>query len=454
MTTILPSGFLFIPIAIVAALRKEWATYFAIGSIPFFALRPFVAAGHPFTLPELAVLSVLFNQVLEWVRCRTPQLPASGTLLWLWGFLTISILSVIYAALNPPTLTVHPYNTGSLDSMVFRQYQFSLINISQLILRSFIVVAVTLIAFRLTIRQIKITIRYLIVAAVITGLFGILYQLSIHTAEGFLIESVIDIGFSGIRLNFSRFGPLPRMYSFPGEPGYVAHFLLYALGITVTIVALPKSNILHRRIATVAMVLLICLIALTTSTTGYGGLVVLGMVVIVAHMHFDEFNLARIIWVILPFLFGVSLLLVFTFIRVEYQELIRYQIKKLQFETGSGPLRLQYLLMAVNITRSRPALGVGVGSHYGASVIGTILAESGLLGLGAFVGLLFSTFRDSTGLALNENGEIREMAIIFTVAGVTVWLTVLPAKSITALLFPWSWFSLALPIALVLRQGD
>lgn len=96
------------------------------------------------------------------------------------------------------------------------------------------------------------------------------------------------------------------------------------------------------------------------------------------------------------------------------------QIAKRQFKAGSGTLRLRYIRMAFDLFPQRPLFGSGVGSYYGASVLGTLLAETGLLGLAAFVLAHRSAYLKCLRVGYDTTAEVGSLSIALVVSSATL----------------------------------
>lgn len=432
-------------------MHRRWAVYLLVFSIPLKTIDVAIAASHPFDLPELALLVVCVHFAVGVWNRRNFQLGNSTIVTYAFAFSVVALLSVLYLAVHPANILVHPYNINSgFGAFELAPLSFSSTNVTQLFLRWFVVGGIVVLASMLTRADVRLITRWIVVSAVVVGLFGVVYQVSILTNVG-LADTLHVLGFRRFPSPPTFVGPLPRMYSFTGEPGATASFILYALAIAITFVMSDSNNgVLRRREAIAVAVVLFVLLVLTTGTTGYGGLGILVGVTIGATALVETVSRRRILSIIAAggcvALVGAISLAAFSGLNVS--AIIAYQVGKLTLQEASGSLRIRYLQYAFELFHARPILGLGVGSHQTTSLFGTILVETGLAGLALFVAYHVQAFRDCVTLD-RHNETDRTLAVALAVGGTTVFLTLLFTRSASALQLPWYWFSVALPLAYV-----
>ncbi|WP_227777717.1 O-antigen ligase family protein [Haladaptatus pallidirubidus] len=456
MPAITPLGFIFIPLLILASRQKDYSLMFFFASLPFYGLHVFRLVGHAFTFPELALMAFGVNQIQRWYRSREIKIPATIPLYALFGFWITCLLSVLYLVLNTPSITVHPYNTGSLDELVLRDLSFTLNNISQLILRTFFVWAVIVLTINIDREGINNAIKAVIFGGCVILSVGIVYQVTQFFNFYAFAQFLEWLGFR-IQTRAGGFlGLIPRMWTTAGEPGFAAHYLLFALSLTApfAVVSEQSTSIFTKFGGRVFSSIFLAGIILSTSTTGIGGLLifffVLGIVSLLSPS-LDHERIGRLYAIGLAF--GTIVVLVGALLSTGILNILFYTISKLQFNAGSGTLRMTYIQMAIEIVTKRPFLGIGVGSQYGASLLGTLTAETGLTGLLLFLSAYISSIVGCLRIA-RRNRQESIIATAVVVSSATLLGTSLLAKSVTVLLFPWTWLSLALPIAVVIQYSS
>ena len=450
---ITPAGVLLIPIVIASTYRRRWALVCVLASIPFRALELFYAVSHWFSLPEVAVIALLASHLLYVQREREFLLPTTRSVSFLVGFIAVCSISVVYLLVNPLDAMTHTYNTGSLGEFALRPIGFSVTNVTQLALRTFAVGAVVGLAIVLSQYDIERVLRAVIVTSLFVGAFGVFYQFTQVVEMRGIWDLANAFGLDIQAKSGGILGFMPRMWTPIGEPGHTASYFLYVFSLAVTLSFLPETRVMSKKRLRIVAVALFVVLILSTSATAYGGLVVFGVVFLVAALASRRIEARSVATIYAALLIGAVLLggVIGVVANLNVVALLEPLLAKLQFKTGSGTLRWRYIEMAFALFPQRPLFGIGVGSYYGASLLGTLLAETGLVGLTAFVLSHLTAYRECLRAARDGPSEYGSLSIAFVVSSTTLLGASLLAKSIATLMFPWFWLSLALPIALSLR---
>lgn len=449
MVTFQPAVLVAVPVVALALARKKWAVYAFLGSIPFYRVILFDAVGHHFNLPELVVLALTAHYLRDVAKSGRVELPPGRTSLLLIGFVLASVASVLALLVQRPDILVTPYWRGWNRNLV--PVIFSGKNVTQLFLRLFFVVSVVVTGLGLREVPTARAIRAVIGGVLVTGAVGLVYQFSIVAGLGVVPEVFRWFGMTTIPLEPRSIGPLPRMYTFPGEPGRTAAYLLLGLGY-----ALPftlsggRTGALTRTEARVCSVVIASMILLSTATTGFGGLLILGSVAIgltVVYQGLSDVRLAQQFGIVVGV--GVFAVGFFTAAGSGFTEFLIYQGQKLMLSAHSGTKRLWYIRHAFGVLPKRPLFGVGVGSHHAPSLLATVIVESGLFGLVTLLGAKLSIYLDTfrAGFQHSDRGEAIAAALLL--GGITVVATEFLVHPPGALQQPWYWVSLSLPIAFV-----
>lgn len=443
-----PIGLAVLPLLGLAIARRRWALYVLIFSIPLKTLDVTIAVSHPFDLPELALLVVCGHFAIGVWNRRRVTVHRSTTVAYAFAFSVVAVISVLYLAVRPANVLVHPYNISSgFGAFELVPLSFSSVNITQLFLRWFAVGGFVILASMLSPPDVRFITRWVVVSAIVVGLFGVVYQVNI-LVNGGLADVLHLVGFRRFPSSPTVVGPLPRMYSVTGEPGTTASYLLYALAITATLaLSSLDNNVMKRSKAVVSTAILSVLLVLTTGTTGYGGFGVFLGILVGSTALIDLLPGRRTIGVIATgaCVAVVGTLSVALLSGLDIFAILAYQVGKLTLQEASGSLRIQYLRYTFELFTARPVLGLGVGSHRTTSLFGTILVETGLVGLVVFVAYHVRTFKECAMVESLPDPE-RPLAVALSVAGMTLFLTLLVSRSASALQLPWYWFALALPM--------
>lgn len=229
-----PAAAIILPLAAIAAFRRWWLLAFLVATAPLHTLSVVTFLSHEFPPSEIALLLLIGRQAISWLDQQRLVIGFGSIFRWFVLFGIVSLLSVVAAALFPSNVLVHPYNIGGFGGFEFKPVRFASENVTQLFLRLFFVVGVFAIADAIKdIKEIRKLFRWFVLTGVLVGAVGIVYQLSI-LVDFPIVTPLRWIGFDRFVNNPARVGPLPRMYSLPGEPGFTGDYLLYAFALSVT----------------------------------------------------------------------------------------------------------------------------------------------------------------------------------------------------------------------------
>jgi hypothetical protein len=442
------------PIVVASVYRRSWALVCLLVSVPFTALELFYAVSHSFSFPEVALMALLVSQLLHVWREQELLVPMSPPVYLLVGFVIVCSISVMHLLVDPLDAMTHTYNTGSLDAFVLDPIGFSVTNVTQLLLRVFAIGAIVGLATVLTHYDVQRVLRVLIVCSLLIGVFGVLYQVTQKIDVNGIWELANAFGLDIQEKSGGILGFLPRMWTPIGEPGHTASYFLYLFSLTATLSFLPETRVASRKRLRIATAALFAVLLLSTSATAYGGLLVFGAVFLAATVVSRRIATRSVVAVCGTLLLSTLLLggVIGVVASLDVIALLEPQLAKLQFKTGSGTLRLRYIEMAFDLFPQRPLFGAGVGSYYGASLLGTLLAEIGVIGFAAFVLAHVSAYWECLRASRDRIDGQGSVAIALVVSSVVLLGSSLLAKSISTLMFPWFWLSLALPIALSLQS--
>lgn len=446
MESINPLLFIILPISLAAVFNYIWSINFVIFSIPFHSGVVFSAIGHNFTVIEVAILSLGLNMIWRHIYDNQPiKFSANKSVALLLLFMMFGIVSVLIQFGTNNAVLVNPYGVNP-DLLALIEHRPRRSHLTQTFLRVFSVGSIIMMSYAICRSSIHRTIRIFIFGALINTTVGILYQMSqLLDAPSFTnFLNWIGFGFNP-RFVGSELG-IPRMYSFAGEPGYTALHILFAFSVVLGLFLSTKEDIVftHRNLGRISVFLFVGLL-LTTSTTAYGGLFILSVVYSFFSLLTNNQRFKQILPSVLPF-FVFAILILLALGGDTLISFIGYQAQKLQFSAGSGSIRLEHIKHSIDIVAQRPLFGVGMGGHYGLSLFGTIMAETGLVGLSLFIGSIILAFKPLIYWSVNDPTK-GSLAFSILIGGSTTIITALVAKSITAFNFGWVWLAVALPIA-------
>ncbi|QLG48922.1 hypothetical protein [Natrinema halophilum] len=372
------------------------------------------------------------------------------SLVFATSFLFIGVVSSAVLLVFPSEQMTHPYNAGAWIVFETEPLLYSRDNFTQTVLRIFSFGSMFVIATAFTKELIAKSIRLLVLEGVFVGAFGVAYQLSI--LFGFpLIEASQWFGLVSIKYIRPFLGPLPQMMSVPGEPGYTAIYFLFLLSLIIPVAISGQERILSNRESVFFGSLFVCFLILTGAGTGFGGLVILSIVLFTYYTFVKDTLPSFGRFVRFGFQTSIPALVVALVVMEDPIGTASVVIQELTFRGGSGPIRAHSMAFALDLFQTRPLIGYGFGSYYGASVVGTILVSTGVIGVTLFVAFHLFIVRDLIQLEQTidipplESSLARTLAISLT----ALFATMLVAKSITAIFFPWYWMAVGFGIALL-----
>jgi hypothetical protein len=225
--------------------------------------------------------------------------------------------------------------------------------------------------------------RYYLAAAILTCSLGILEFLAhiFHfPSPTLLFRNSASQGAQGYLGLLSD--NLTRVSSVAVEPSILSQYLVTALPLTLTSF-LGKGYIYSKRIDRFAFFLIITVLLLTTSSVAYVALLMLPLLCIPVIARLEIYKY-KIFWRILAGGFAFVVMLgVLYLVSSSIREVLNLALFA-KGESYSSLERLKTITAAWGYFRSYPVLGVGWGSVTSHDLILMILANSGILGLGAF----------------------------------------------------------------------
>jgi hypothetical protein len=454
MVSFYPAAVVFLPLALVASKSQKRALLFFLASVPLFDVTVFTAISHPFNVPELGIFAILFSLLTNLRNDSTVGFTDRVALISAVGFLMISSLSIILLIVRPTSILVNPYGYTP-DDFILQAVTISFSNITQLLLRAFFVTSVFVIGLTVDPDNLEFVTRAVILGAIFAGFIGVIYQLFAILQSDLLINFLYWFGGTGRPEGMGSLGPLPRMASVTGEPGHTAQYLLYVFAVSATLIATGSYNVFSRETLSGVLIVIGGLLLLSTSGTAYGGLIIFSGVILVGAISYKPVKISRLARTVGPF----ALLLVFLAVIlaaldiVPIADITTQQFRKLTFRSGSGTIRARYFRLTADVLRERPFFGLGTGSYYSTSLIGTIVGETGIVGLTAFFALCLGCARPALSHAVRYRTH-HHLSFALVVGITTLVLTSLVAKSITTLLSPWFWVALGLPLSLAIREDQ
>jgi len=458
--SISPIGYIIIPLGLFPFFRGRrqlfWVT---VVSIPYFYTY---VADLSFTLVQpyqylgvLLILRSLIDMTLGQGRRSYSISPATAAVLL---FLFVGYLSLIMPALLQDLIYVVPAETSYQEYENVELLRFRLRNVFQIIYPTFMILMfLSMVKEIRGVRDLKSLVRVSIFSAFVIIGFGLFHQIGMMMGQSQVVEAVFRVvtGFSEVPRIYSTYnmiGPLPRMFSLAGEPGYTGSYLVFVFAIVLALgYNVVRDGWSLSRGKLVQLVLLFGLI-MTGSTTSYLGLCLLVLVLMIlpalfrlgtkgsrqrSTLSFSTFFAVTV---------GVVVLAAPIILEASYLDYVYdTHYAKLFLLEGSGSVRSMTAQSGVEVFLKSPILGVGYGSHRTASLLTSLLSNVGALGTLAFLWFNGVIFRRGLRVCRRSADSVLisiSYALLVTLA--TLLPVMLIGKSMIALIHGWYWLLLAM----------
>jgi len=458
--TISPIGYIIIPLGLFLFFKSRrqlfWAT---VASIPFFYTYVFdlsITLVQPYQyLGLLLILRNVIDLSLGGGQRRYSISPTTAAVLL---FLFVIYLSLLMPAVLQDTIYVVSAETPYQEYENVELLRFRVQNLFQVTYPTFMVVLfLCLVTDIRDLRDLKNVVRLNVASSFVVIGFGLFHQMGMVMGMEPMVEAAFRLvtGFSEVPRIYSTYnmiGPIPRMFSLTGEPGYTGSYLVFVFAIVLAL----SYNVVGTgwRLKRAHFVLLFLLFGLmmTGSTTSYLGLCLLVVVLMVfpklwrlgtrgsrqrSTLGFTMFFAvtAFVILLAAPIVLETSYL--------DYVYTTHYT--KLFLQEGSGSVRSMTVQSGVQVFLQSPILGVGYGSHRTASLLTSLLSNVGAVGTLAF--LWFNALIFRRGLRVcrrSANPELVSISYALLISLATLLSAMLIGKSIIALIHGWYWLLLAM----------
>jgi len=462
MVTVSPLGIILMPLGLFLFLRSRrqlfWGTvllipffYTYVLDLEFTNIQPYQFFGALLILRHAIDLSVGAGPRLFGISKPTAALIAFLFLVYLSLFMSVVLEGSIY---------VIPTETPYQDFENVEPLRFGMSNVTQSIYPTFMVLL--FVCMVREIRDLRIVQRIVqlnIVTAVVVIASGIFFQIAMIFGLRESIEALYRFvtGFTDVSriyygATYNMMGPLPRMFTLSGEPGYTSAYLLTLFGVVVALhynVVRQGWKLRHNRLAEA---LLLAGLLLAGSTTGYLGLFVMVVVLFAVPRLFrlgakgHRFKSALLMNVLLALVLGGLVLVTPILMETSFLDYVyttHYQ--KLFEEAGSGFVRLATVASGVEVFSKSPLLGVGYGSHRTGSLLTSLLSNVGVLGTSAF--FLFNGLVFARGVKVcrrSGNRELVSITFALLVSFATLFPTMLIGMTMVAIVQGWYWLLMAM----------
>jgi hypothetical protein len=348
-----------------------------------------------------------------------------------WFFATVAFLSIFAIPLTDQVLVRLPSNEYEL-------LEFRMQNLTQFAYLLFMTTFVSCVSFEnLDGMDVTRIVRILVAAATFTCLWGWVEAGSIlfgYSYPAFLFNNSVSFA-QQFGTSFGGFN-IPRISSVTPEPSMFARFLL-APTFIVLYDYYHKNLYFKPARALGLLVLFTTTIFAATSSTGYAGLIIGGILIYIGIQSEDARGwlhpvaLGRAFSVLaagIGLLLLMAIVVIFTANQVlglsltEMGNLLELLVLN-KLETGSGQERLGAAVRALELVAEQPVLGVGWGSNRTFDLVTNVFATTGILGGGLFFYAHYRIGRQAadlgrtvyTRLGWKEGLKLRSLVLGFSV---------------------------------------
>jgi hypothetical protein len=456
-------GILIIPVGLVLFFKGRnallWAT---VGFAPFFELTVWELG--PRVQPMmffggLLILRIMLERGLSgnWTFVVSPGSRA------LLVFLVVAATSLIMPLLIQRGMHVLSMSTSFKDQDQVTVLRFSLGSLKYFAYP----VAMSCLFFALvgelnTVERLRRVLVISVALSLLVVAFGVAVQLGLmkfgngfvrmlfYPLNGMTPGDLVSV--IGRIREYSALGPLPRMFSLTGEPGFTGPYFLTILGLTATLsISGRHLSTLTFRSSLLLLGILSLAVVLTGSTKAYVGVFTfMAAILVIPRLgpgRVFERSPARLVTygvgVMVALLITASVVapLVLNVSFIDY--LTATHLAKLQGGAGA-PVRLQSAEYSLEVFMQSPILGVGYGSHRTGALLTSMLTNVGLIGTVAFLGFNWVLFSRALFVyRKSADGTLAAIALAMMISLATVLPILLAAASILTLLFGWYWIVLA-----------
>lgn len=400
-------GWVVIALAIYAFIKEEkYLLYLAVFFSTFTAtsiinIEKSITGISPFYfLAGLWILKVFINYYKEKISLKAliKENRDNKLIRGLFIFLFTVVLGEVFRLIARGTIEFMDLNSNSMSVI-----EFSSSNITQPIYLLFMVVFSIVLCIRLKDKvEIKKVMKIFIISTIFALIWG-LVQFCIYYLGIEYPANLFNNNIAARQLYFQMVYGIKRVNSIALEPSTFALNILHLLPLILTLwlanIKVAKTRIKSEIIIVMIIILALMVGILTTSSTAYIGiaLTVLMLTIYILFLSIkgkDLYNNKK--KVIVFYLIGIVSLIFVLLLSIKvfniYWETVWHAFKDMTINKKnleSGHERGNAVKMALNIFRQAPILGAGWGSFRSLDTVTNLLANTGVVGTGAFFYIIY-----------------------------------------------------------------
>lgn len=456
-------GIIYILLSLFFCKKKKWFTYWFVFSNSLFYTSVVVIGDFPVKPYHIATLIMFFVFVKgDLIRKFSFREKDSSVLILflIWIYLTF-IFSFLLRNID-----VIPPSQDMSDYQDLQKLHVTLGSISQTIFPLFGIFSFFVIKAYITTKQdIKdFTKGYALSFIPLAVTVIILFVFRNITHSSALLQGF----FSFINPTYTRnvagnkwgaIGDISRTFTYIGEASYTAKYYLILISVFGGFLLYKKNSWKQKSFYLFLLLLLFALISILGSTTGYVGLVIL--LILFGFIHFRYKNVMPkpylnsnknflVINIFFSILLLAPLLIIFN---DQLSFFINYlfvnHVDKIEGDTGSGIVRYNTNLIALDIFIKSPIFGVGYGHNRTNSYFTFLLSNVGIVGFCLLNFFCFYLILMPLKKLNNMPTDLKIHCIIYVIMFMISYFINFSFSSSVAIAFGWIWANAAILGALI-----
>ena len=292
---------------------------------------------------------------------------------------------------------------------------------------------------------------------VITVIILFIFRNVIHT------PALTEAFFSFINPTYKRnvsantwgsIGDIARTFTYVGEASFTAKYYLMMMSLFAGMLLYQKNSIQKKVLLLFNLLLILILITLLGSTTGYVGFFILLGIIGVLYLGYQHTIRASIVNSNSRFIFTFlifSLFVLIPSVMLFYDQIVFFwnyllvnHIDKIEGEAGSGYVRIQSNLIALEAFFKSPLFGVGYGHNRATTFLSFLLSNVGIVGFILFNFFWFYLVFVPLRKLKNMPQDLKMHCIVYVTMFIITYLTNFLFSSSVAIAFGWVWTNAAL----------
>ncbi len=249
-------------------------------------------------------------------------------------------------------------------------------------------------------------------------------------------------------------GDISRTFTYIGEPSYTAKYYLIMISLFSGFLLYKKNSLPQQSLYIIINLFIIAMIIVLGSTTGYVGFVILAVLIGFLFFRYKFMFLGNGIkqnstFIAFSFIFGllvcIPLVLMF-FEQISFfaNYLLVNHVDKIEGDAGSGVVRLNTNILAMDIFFKSPIFGVGYGHNRTNSYFTFLLSNVGIVGFALMNFFCLYLILMPLKKLKNMPADLKTDCMIYVTMFIITYLINFSFSSTVAIAFGWFWTNAAI----------